>query len=138
MKMTQDLDGGQNLIRDYAQGHISVNAQTYRRSLIITAEHVQTDWPPQRFEELQPRHFSEIVEWGPEIVLIGTGARLRFPGPEIRRMFLDAQIGLEIMDTAAACRTYNIITMEGRRVAAALLMIESPRDPQASTSSSSV
>lgn len=124
MKITQDLGATQNLIRGYERGRVSVNTESYTRSLIVTPEHVEADWPPETFESLRPEHFAEIVEWGPEIMLIGTGASLRFPPPEIRRVFVDARVGLEIMDTAAACRTYNIITMEGRRVAAALLMID--------------
>jgi uncharacterized protein len=124
MKITEDLGAKQNLIRGYESGRISINGVAYTRSLIVTPEQVEADWAPERFEGMRPEHFTSVVEWRPEIMLIGTGTTLRFPPVEIRRVFAEAQIGLEIMDTAAACRTYNIITMEGRRVAAALLMID--------------
>jgi uncharacterized protein len=124
MKITEDLGAKQNLIRGYESGRISINGVAYTRSLIVTPERVEADWTPGQFEAMRPEHFASVVAWGPEIMLIGTGTTLRFPPMEIRRVFAEAQIGLEIMDTAAACRTYNIITAEGRRVAAALLMID--------------
>jgi len=81
------------------------------------------DWPPQRFEDLDSSHFDMLAELQPEFVLFGSGARLRFPSPALTASLLNQGIGIEAMDTGAACRTYNVLIAEGRNVAAALLMI---------------
>ncbi len=112
-----------NRIRAYAAGQVTVNQQVYRCSVIITPQRILTDWPPQVFADLEASHFESIVALEPEVVLLGTGARLQFPHPAVTQSLAAAQIGLEVMDTGAACRTYNILMAEDRRVVAALLMI---------------
>jgi uncharacterized protein len=93
------------------------------RSAIITPTQLIRDWMPQSFAELGPAHMDLVVELAPEIVLLGSGARLLWPDAAVVAPLADTGIGYEIMNTAAACRTYNILMGDGRRVAAALLMI---------------
>lgn len=116
---------GQHFIHAYGPGQVTVDQQVYRRSLLVTPGQLITDWPPQSFSELLAQHFDRIRALNPEVVVLGTGARLQFPRTADTRALIQANIGLEVMDTGAACRTYNILMQDGRRVAAALLMIES-------------
>jgi uncharacterized protein len=102
-----------------------VNETVYGASLIVQPDRIIADWPPQSFAHLAEPHFRVLAGLGVEVVLIGTGAKLRFPPSALLRPLIAAGCGFEIMDTGAACRTYNILMGEGRRVAAALLMIES-------------
>lgn len=112
----------QNMFTGYGTGYVMVNQMRYERSLIILPERIIEDWPAQTFEQLAVEHFEQLLSLQPEIVLLGTGAALRFPHPSLTRILIAAKIGIEVMDTNAACRTYNILTSEGRRVAAALLV----------------
>jgi uncharacterized protein len=123
MRLKPDITGAANTIRAYDEGYIRINDQTIRRSLIVTPEKLITDWPPQSFTDLQADHLEQLLALDPEIVLLGTGARQHFPNPRLSSPLLSWGVGLEVMDTAAACRTYNFIMAEGRRVAAALLLI---------------
>ncbi len=126
MKIQFDAGGtGQNFIHAYGPGQVTINQQVHRRSLLVTSDQLITDWPPQSFGELLAQHFEQIRALNPEVVVLGTGACLRFPRTADTRALIQANIGLEVMDTGAACRTYNILMQDGRRVAAALLMIES-------------
>lgn len=126
MKIQFDAGGtGQNFIHAYGPGQVTINQEVHRRSLLITSDKLITDWPPQSFGELLAQHFEQIRALNPEVVVLGTGARLQFPRTADTRALIQANIGLEVMDTGAACRTYNILMQDGRRVAAALLMIES-------------
>ena len=93
-------------------------------SLILTGRQVITEWEPEQIAELTAAHLEEVLSLDPELVLLGTGARQHFPAMDILATFHRAQIGIEVMDTAAACRTFNILVAEGRHVAAALLMIK--------------
>jgi uncharacterized protein len=123
MKFTLETGSGQNLISAYREGQVTINQRIFTCSLIVTPDRV-VEWLPRRFDELAAKHFDAIAELRPEVVVLGTGARLRWPAPEHLRSLVEARVGLEPMDTGAACRTYNILMSEGRRVVAALLMIE--------------
>ncbi len=123
MKIEIETLAGRNVIRAYAPGTVTINEETHRTSLIVTPERLEP-WAASHFEGLSGTHFERLVALGPEVVIIGTGRRLRFPPPECLAPLIEAGIGYEIMDTGAACRTYNILMADGRRVAAALLMIE--------------
>ena len=112
----------QNMFTGYGIGYVMVNQMRYERSLIILPDRIIEDWPAQTFEQLAVAHFEQLLSLQPEIVLLGTGASLRFPHPSLTKVLITAKIGVEVMDTSAACRTYNILTAEGRRVAAALLV----------------
>ncbi|HEY0721385.1 MAG TPA: Mth938-like domain-containing protein [Gammaproteobacteria bacterium] len=95
-----------------------------RCSFIISAESLITDWEPRAIDQLQSSHFAAIVALQPEVVLLGTGARLHFPPPALLAPLMAAGIGCEVMDGAAACRTSNVLNGEGRKVVAALLFSE--------------
>ncbi len=103
-----------------------VRQEILRRSVVVTPGALWRDWPPQRFEELRAEHLAALLrlEPRPEVVLLGCGGRLRWPAPEVLAPLVEAGVGHELMDTPAACRTYNILMADGRRVAAALLMVE--------------
>ena len=124
MKIHLESGVGQNLIRAYATGRITINDDVLTRSVIVTPQRLIKDWPPTSFAQLLAEHFKIIADLQPEVVILGTGARLQFPAPHLTRALVEAKIGLEVMDTGAACRTYNILMSDSRRVAAALLMIE--------------
>ncbi|MFO1371949.1 MAG: Mth938-like domain-containing protein [Candidatus Competibacteraceae bacterium] len=123
MRFSLDLDTNKHSIKAYGPGWVNINEREIRHSVIVSPERLVTDWPPQTFEDLAEPHFEWIAQLEPEIVLLGTGSRQRFPQPRMTQALLARGMGVEVMDTAAACRTYNIIMLEGRRVAAALLMI---------------
>lgn len=123
MKINLESNAGRNFIRSYAPGKVTINDRICTRSLIVMPQNL-LEWPPVRFADMLTTHFQMIADMKPEMVILGTGARIRFPAPALTRALVEAQIGLEVMDTGAACRTYNILMGDGRRVAAALLMIE--------------
>jgi len=113
-----------NLVRAYDQRSVTVRDRRYSVSTIISPQRIITDWRPQVVSDLQAADWAELLGWEPEIVLLGTGSRLIFPVLESTAPVINRGIGLEVMDTSAACRTYNILAIEGRRVVAALLMTE--------------
>ncbi len=121
MRFSQEQPEG-NTISAYAPGEITINEQVIRTSVIVTSERVITDWLPERFEELDPSHLARLEELTPEIIVIGTGTTLRFPDPHYTARFLTQGIGVEVMNTHAACRTYNILLSEDRNVIAVLLI----------------
>ncbi|MDS4019843.1 MAG: Mth938-like domain-containing protein [Candidatus Competibacter sp.] len=123
MRFSLDIDTGRHFIKGYGPGWINVNEREIHRSVIVTPDRLVTDWPPQTFADLEEMHFEAIARLEPEIVLLGTGSRQRFPRSRLIQSLLAHGTGVEVMDTAAACRTYNIIMLEERRVAAALLMM---------------
>jgi len=112
-----------NLIRTYEAGRIVVGEQDYQRSLIVLADRLITDWPPQSHTELSAADMQVLADLRCEVVLLGTGRELRFPSPALLAPLAAVGTGIEVMDTGAACRTYNILMGEGRRVAAALMPI---------------
>lgn len=127
-RMKLDLESagkGRNRIRSYGPGHIVVGNVTYAHSVLLTPDDLIDRWPPRSFQDLAPAHFDAIAALTPEIVLVGTGKRLRFPQAGILVPLSSRNIGVEIMDTGAVCRSYNFLAGEGRRIAAAILMIES-------------
>ncbi|MFN3594129.1 MAG: Mth938-like domain-containing protein [Thiobacillaceae bacterium] len=122
MKLHLSTAPGAQLITGYGSGYVTVNGQRYEASLIVLPERVIAGWAVRAFGELKARHLGELLPLKPEIVLLGTGARQRFPAPALLADLIRANVGLEVMDTQAACRTYNILVAEGRRVAAALII----------------
>lgn len=105
-------------------GHQGV-AEKIEHSIVIGSRGEKFAWECERFEDLTADHFETLVATQPELVIFGSGSRLRFPKPVFLRALMQARIGIETMDTLAACRTYNILAGEGRQVIAALL-IEKP------------
>jgi uncharacterized protein len=99
---------------------------TLDSSFIVSPRHLLRDWPPAHVDELQAEHLDAIIELQPELVLLGTGPRLSFPSPKLLAELHRQRIGIEVMDTAAACRTYNILMTEGRFVVAGLMNPPTP------------
>ncbi|TNG00218.1 MAG: hypothetical protein EP297_04070 [Gammaproteobacteria bacterium] len=123
MKFSLDNGTGTYRIIAHRPGSIQVNEMVVDYPVIIMPEQMM-QWEAQDFDSLQPHHFHQLIELNPEILLFGSGATQRFPMPELYRSVLEAGIGMEVMDTAAACRTYNILMAEDRQVAAVLFMTE--------------
>ena len=99
-----------------------VNGERHEKSLVVLPRRIVTDWAATTFEALAAEHFEALLDLECEVVLLGTGAVLRFPRPELLRPLSGKGIGVEVMDVHAACRTYNILMAEERKVAAALLI----------------
>lgn len=121
MKFQPDRSEAQT-IRGYGPGWIAIEQEKYSHSLVISSQGLLQDWNCQRFEDLTPAHFAALAEIPAELVLFGSGARNRFVPPAWLQPLMARGIGLETMDTQAACRTYNILAGEGRNVVAALLL----------------
>lgn len=113
---------GQNTITGYGPGFVLVNGIRHAASLVVLPDRLLTDWQPAGPASIEPEDLAPLVGMDLELVLLGTGERLRFPRPEVMRSFAAAGMGLEVMDVYAACRTFNILAGEGRRVAAALVI----------------
>jgi uncharacterized protein len=122
---------GRNLFSGYGPGYVAINGTRYQNSLIVLPDRL-ADWEPARFEDLSATMFAELATLPLEILILGTGATLRFPAPALTRAVYEARIGLEVMDTQAACRTYNILLSEDRRVGAAILIDAAPSSPTGS------
>src|SRR4030067_3056543 len=116
MHIQLETGGQANLIRAYAAGQITVNQDSYTRSLVVLPGQVIADWPPQAFEELAVAHLAALVPLRPELLIFGTGRRQRFPRAELLAPLGEAGVGWEGMGTGAACRTYNIPRVAGRDV----------------------
>ncbi len=121
MKLQPDRIETQS-ITAYGLGWIAIQGEKITHSVLITSEGIRLDWQCQTFDELLPQHFAQLAELDVELVIFGSGERLRFPKPEWQVPLMQRRVGLETMDTQAACRTYNILAGEGRKVAAALLV----------------
>ena len=114
---------GLNIVDAYSQGAVVISNVTYQSSLILCATDIINDWPPQTSAELTAQHLQQVISLDPEIMILGTGSKIVFPPDEVLQPVISNQIGYEIMDTGAACRSYNFLVAEGRRVVAALFMI---------------
>ncbi|HVL55131.1 MAG TPA: Mth938-like domain-containing protein [Burkholderiaceae bacterium] len=123
MKLQSDDPTPHNQVTGYGAGWIEVNGERHQGSMILVPDAPVVRWAADRFEELAVEHFEVLAQRQPEVVLIGTGARHRFPHPRLTEPLARLRIGVEVMDTQAACRTYNILMAEGRRVVAALISI---------------
>jgi uncharacterized protein len=121
MKLHASRPTALNTVTAYGGGYVEINAQRYDHALLVQPEAPVAAWAPVRFEDLSPEHFEAIVVHAPEVVLLGTGPTQRFPHPRLTAALAARRIGVEAMDTGAACRTYNILMTEGRKVLAALL-----------------
>ena len=122
MKFTLENNASVNVIRSYSSEELRIGEHSIRSSCIVMADALIANWPPASLEELQLNHLEPIFELRPELVLLGTGARQHFAPAPIRAAFAEQRIGLEAMDLGAACRTFNILVQEDRRVAAALFL----------------
>jgi uncharacterized protein len=114
--------GEGNVVTGIGPGWVRIGVVEYRASLVLTPEAVVEGWAPAGFDALAAADYAALLAHAPEIVLIGTGASLRFPHPRLTHALAEARVGFEAMDTASACRTFNILAAEGRKVLAALLL----------------
>ncbi len=121
MKLHPDRAAGLNTVTAYGPGWIEVNAERHAGNILLMPEGAVQPWAVGGFDALTADDFGAMLDRTPELVLFGTGARQRFPHPRLTASLTAARIGVEAMDTAAACRTYNILMSEGRRVLAAIL-----------------
>lgn len=101
--------------------HVMVNGVRYGQSIVVLPGEVRSDWAASKFDELTEAHFAYFLALKPDVLLLGTGAMQRFPHPGLYRALTEAGIGVECMTTPAACRTYNILVAEDRKVIAAIL-----------------
>jgi uncharacterized protein len=113
-----------NTVTAYGPGFVEINKVRHDGNLVVAPDRPLVRWTATTFDALSADHFSALLEFKPEVVLLGTGARQRFPHPALTRPLTAAHIGVEAMDTPAACRTYNILMAEGRRVVAAFIVEE--------------
>lgn len=111
------------VIEAYSQGQVTINKTVYCNSLILTPAQINTDWPPTNVQELEADHLDQLLNYNPEVIILGIGKRNRLLPPALTKTLIDANIGYEVMDTAAACRTFNILAAEERAVVAGLMMI---------------
>lgn len=123
MKLHLDNDSGAYRITGYGEGYVAVNEEMLTQSAIVTPNKLVYDWPPQRCDELTVAHMELLSDMASEIVILGTGEQQHFLAPLLIAPLAERSIGLEVMSTAAACRTYNILMSEKRTVVAALMMI---------------
>jgi uncharacterized protein len=121
MKFHLTRPDGRNLITGHGRGYIAVNGERRTSSLLVLADRL-VEWPVHTPESLTLEVFAGLAQLPVEILLLGTGDRLHFPHPSLTQPLRDARIGIEVMDTGAACRTYNILLSEDRSVAAALIL----------------
>ncbi len=147
MQINRDYDLGNYSIRAYREGEITIglpkqamtadddqgvpfeelnsaqDTRVLRQSFIISGQQLAEDWAPQRPDELSETDLEAVLAMNPEIIILGTGRQLRFPPAKLIALVQGRGVGLEVMDSAAACRTYNFLMSDGRRVAAAIMPI---------------
>ena len=121
MKFTQQRREGANLIRRYGADYIVVGEREIRESCIVSATTL-TPWAPRSVQELGVEHLTALFELAPEVVVLATGATQKFPRAALRAEFATRKIGLEVMEIGAACRTYNVLVGEERKVLGAILL----------------
>ena len=126
MKLQADRIEGQNAIARHGPDGVIVNGVAYRQSVIVPWRGALQPWEVDSFDALTEAHFEALLASEPELVIFGSGAHLRFVKPALLKPLIGRRIGVETMDTAAACRTYNVLLAEGRSVLVALLFKGSP------------
>lgn len=122
MKLQSDPHSGANTITGYGDGYIEINKIPYSHAVLLSSDGEILEWAIKSFDDLTPADFTQMASLKPELIIIGTGKRQRFPKPELLKTLIEAKIGFEVMDSQAACRTYNILVGEGRQVLLALIV----------------
>jgi uncharacterized protein len=121
MKFQPDAISGPS-ISGYGPGWVEVNGERFTQHLLVSSMGAKTHWDCGGFDSLQTEHFAQLITLEPELVIFGSGERIRFPHPQWLNALYARRIGVETMDTQAACRTFNFLAGEGRKVVAALLL----------------
>lgn len=122
MDLTQDLPGQHHVIRWVRADAISVDDRAVGQSFLLAPQALEEHWGPSVVDELDEPALERVLAMEPEVLLLGTGGRQRFPAPRVMGYFLSRGIGIEVMDNAGAARTFNLLASEGRRVVAAFLL----------------
>ena len=122
MKFQPETSSTGNVISRHEPGRVWVGATAWTRSVIVPWQGQPLDWELATFDALDAAHFERLLALKPELVLFGSGSRIRFPHPSLLRALIERRIGVETMDTPAACRTYNVLVSENRSVVAALIL----------------
>ena len=122
MKLHLAQNAGLLTFSSHGPGYVSVNGTRYEGSVLLCGRDVYPNWAPDGFEGLDVSHFERLANTGAGIILLGSGERQRFPRPELLKPLIAKGVGLEVMDTKAACRTYNILVAEGRQVACGIII----------------
>ncbi len=122
MALQRTLNPQQKTFTAHGAGYVAVNGERYTQAIVLTSAQVHTDWTARDWASLTSAHFDYFLPLAPEVLLFGTGAKHFFPHPELYRNLIAAGIAVEFMDTPAACRTYNILVAEDRKVVAAVLL----------------
>jgi len=122
MKFQPDHLAGTNTVSRHERGAVWINGTRWGHSVLVPWRGDVLHWPLDGLGGLGPSHFEQVLALAPELVIFGSGERLQFVSPGLYRCLIDARIGMETMDTGAACRTYNVLASEGRSVVAALLL----------------
>ena len=112
-----------NFITGSGPGWVRIGTQEYRENLVLTPDLIRAGWAPQGFDALTEADYTGLLDHAPDLVVLGTGTVIHFPHPRLTQALLAARVGVEVMDTAAACRTFNVLTAEGRKVLAALIVV---------------
>jgi uncharacterized protein len=115
-------NSNQKLFTGHGTDYVAINGQRFHQPMVVTADGVRSDWGPSDFDNLTAAHFDYFLQMKPEVLLLGTGAKQRFAHPELFHSLILAGISIEFMDTPAACRTYNILVAEDRKVVAAVML----------------
>jgi uncharacterized protein len=129
MKFQPDTLAGVNVITRHEAQRLWVAAEPFGSSILVPWVGPVLAWGPATTQQLEKHHFERIAELAPEVVIFGSGPRLQFVSPALLQPLIDRRIGVETMDTAAACRTYNVLVNEGRSVVAALLLSDAQNRP---------
>lgn len=122
MKLHADSSSAAHVVTAHGPGFVAIDGRRLERSLLLLPDRIDADWGPDDIAALAAEHLAPLAQLGCDVLLLGTGSRQRFPAAAILRPLIEARIGVEIMDTPAACRTYNILVAESRKVAAALIV----------------
>ena len=122
MRFSEDVNFGSQVINRYDDNSITVNERIFTHSLIVSNFQLVENWPVNEINELSNQSLQSIIELQPEVIIIGTGKQILFPRPENYSSIINMGIGIEFMNTGAACRTYNILLSEDRKVAAGIII----------------
>jgi uncharacterized protein len=122
MKFSEDYATGVNVIRSYDDTSININNRRYTQSLVVSSNSLIDNWPIKQISQLNTTSLNPLLELQPEVIIIGTGSRLEFPSAQAYASIINQGIGIEFMDSAAACRTYNILISENRQVVAGIII----------------
>jgi uncharacterized protein len=122
MKLQLAKTDALNTLTAYGEDYVSINGTRYQANIVVLPDRLLAEWTLATFASLAVADFELLAGLDADVILLGTGPQLRFPAPQLLRPLIEAQKGLEVMDLPAACRTYNILAGEGRKVAACLLL----------------